>query len=196
MNYGQIYDCDVANGPGLRVSLFVSGCSHHCPGCFNEIAWDPNFGKPFTSETALHILEMLDKEYIQGLTVLGGEPMERYNQKAVADLLSQVRTAFPQKDIWLYSGYTFEQLTGKEPCLSYPIGAHILTDTDFFEKSLCRDLENTDRILSCLDVLVDGRFVMAEKDVTLKFRGSRNQRVLDMKASLREEAPIWMEAYR
>ncbi len=183
MNYCQIIDCDVANGPGLRVSLFVSGCTHHCPGCFNEVAWDKAYGKPWTPEDTQRLLKMLDRPYIQGLTLLGGEPMELYNQDSVWDIIKAVREKFPDKDIWLYSGYTFEQLTGKIPCL----------DAD--ENSRCRG-PHTDEILSGLNVLVDGPFILDEKDITLKFRGSHNQRVLYMTASLHEEAPVWMEEYK
>lgn len=175
MNYGQIYDCDTANGPGLRVSLFVSGCTHHCPGCFNEQTWDFNYGDPYTTKTQATILMLLDKPYIQGLTILGGEPMEPANQPAVLALLEEVHEKLPEKDVWIYSGYTFEELTNPEARCCTP---------------------NTRRILELANILVDGRFVMAEKDVRLTFRGSRNQRVLDMKNSLLSGQPCWMENYR
>ncbi len=175
MNYGLIYNCDTANGPGLRVSLFVSGCTHHCPGCFNAQTWDFNFGQPYTEQIQTDILDMLDNSYIQGLTILGGEPMEPQNQPAVYGLVKAVRERLPEKDVWIYSGYTFEELQNPE--------ARCYT-------------ANTHDILSLIDVLVDGRFVMAEKDVTLTFRGSRNQRILDAKASLKASKPCWVEHYR
>lgn len=175
MNYGQIYDCDVANGPGMRVSLFVSGCTHHCPGCFNAQTWDFDYGQPYTEQTQTDILNMLDVPYIQGLTILGGEPMEPQNQPQVYDLVKAVRQRFPGKDIWIYSGYTFEELQNPE--------ARCYT-------------ANTKDILCSIDVLVDGRFILAEKDVTLAFRGSRNQRVLDVKASLEKNEPCWVERYQ
>jgi len=175
MNYGQIYDCDPGNGPGLRVSLFVSGCTHHCPSCFNEQTWDFSYGEPYTAATQANIIEMLNRPYIQGLTVLGGEPMESVNQKVVWALLKEVREKLPTKDIWIYSGYTFEELL--DP------------------KSRCHR-PSTKPILELADVLVDGRFVMAKKDVRLTFRGSRNQRVLDLKESLHTGQPCWVERYR
>ena len=175
MNYADIKKVDVANGPGVRVSLFVSGCTHHCPGCFNEQTWDFNYGQPYTEQTQTNILDMLNNNYIQGLTILGGEPMEPQNQPQVYDLVKAVRKRFPEKDIWIYSGYTFEELQNPEARCYTP---------------------NTKDILCLIDVLVDGRFVLAEKDVTLAFRGSRNQRVLDVKASLEKSAPCWVEGYR
>ncbi len=175
MNYGQIYDCDTANGPGLRVSLFVSGCTHQCPGCFNAQTWDFAYGSPYAKETQASIINLLDRAHIHGLTVLGGEPMEPANQPGVRALLEAVRAACPTKSIWVYSGYTFEELITP--------GARCFTS-------------DTRSILELADVLVDGRFVMAEKDVTLTFRGSRNQRVLDTKASLVMAAPYWVEEYK
>ena len=175
MNYGLIYNCDTANGPGLRVSLFVSGCTHHCPGCFNEQTWDFNYGQPYTDQTQADILEMLAVPFIQGLTILGGEPMEPQNQPEVLALLQAVRAKCPEKDIWVYSGYTFEELQNP--------------------KARCYTT-NTKAILNLIDVLVDGRFIMAQKDVTLTFRGSRNQRVLDVKASVAANEPQWMERFK
>ncbi len=165
MNFCKIINCDTANGEGLRVTLFVSGCEHHCNGCFNPETWNPCFGKPFTEEIAEKIYELLQEPYIQGLTLLGGEPMMPYNQPALVSLLRQVRDKFPDKDIWVYSGFRFEELTGVE---------------ESFGRCEC-----TDKFLSLIDVLVDGRFVLEQKDLTLKFRGSRNQRILDVPASLK-----------
>ncbi len=160
MNYATIKNCDIANGPGIRVSLFVSGCTHRCPGCFNEVAWDFAYGKPFTEETAEQILDMLRPSYIRGLTLLGGEPFEPQNQSAVVELLRRIRQELPEKSIWAFSGYLFEK-----DMLSGRIG-------------------DVSEYLSYLDVLVDGPFVQEKKNLSLRFRGSENQRIIDMKASL------------
>lgn len=162
MNYATIKNCDIANGPGVRVSLFVSGCTHRCPGCFNEVAWDFNYGQPFTEETIQSILDMLRPSYIKGLTLLGGEPFEPQNQAAVVQLLRRIRAELPEKSIWAFSGYLFEK-----DILSGRIG-------------------DTAEYLSYLDVLVDGPFVEAKKNLSLRFRGSENQRIIDVKASLAE----------
>lgn len=166
MNYATIKNCDIANGPGVRVSLFVSGCTHRCPGCFNEVAWDFDYGQPFTDETIETILDMLRPSYIKGLTLLGGEPFEPRNQADVVKLLRRVRKELPEKSIWAFSGYLFEK-----DMLSGRIG----------------DLSE---YLSCLDVLVDGPFIQAKKNLSLRFRGSENQRIIDMKASLKEGRTI------
>ena len=170
MNYATIKNCDIANGPGVRVSLFVSGCTHRCPGCFNEVAWDFEYGEPFTQETVEVILEMLKPDYIQGLTLLGGEPFEPQNQPAVVELLRQVREKYPRKSVWAFSGYLFEKdiLSGR--------------------------LGDTSEYLSYLDVLVDGPFVEAKKNLSLRFRGSENQRLIDVPASLsRGETVLWQD---
>jgi anaerobic ribonucleoside-triphosphate reductase activating protein len=170
MNYATIKNCDIANGPGVRVSLFVSGCTHHCPGCFNEIAWDFGYGQPFTQETIDYILRLLKPDYIQGLTLLGGEPFEPQNQGAVVELLRQVKKAYPDKSIWAFSGYLFEKdiLSGR--------------------------LGDTAEYLSYLDVLVDGPFVESKKNLSLRFRGSENQRLIDVPASLRKgETVLWQD---
>ena len=168
MNYATIKNCDIANGPGVRVSLFVSGCTHRCPGCFNEEAWDFCYGQPFTQETIDYILNLLKPDYIQGLTLLGGEPFEPQNQGAVVELLRQVKKAYPHKSIWAFSGYLFEK-----DILSGRIG-------------------DTAEYLSYLDVLVDGPFVLAKKNVSLRFRGSENQRLIDVPASLKKgETVLW-----
>ena len=164
MNYAEIKYCDVANGPGVRTSLFVSGCSHHCPGCFNEIAWDFNYGKPFTQDTIDSIIESLKPDYIQGLTLLGGEPFEYSNQKGLLPLVRQVREVLPQKDIWCFTGFLF--------------------DKDIIE-NMCKRWKETNELLSYIDVLVDGRFVEELKDLNLKFKGSENQRTILVNESLK-----------
>lgn len=163
MNYATIKNCDIANGPGVRVSLFVSGCTRKCKDCFNREAWDFHYGQPFTQETIDRILEYLAPAYIRGLTVLGGEPFEPQNQPGVLELLRQVQQKYPEKSIWAFSGYTLD--------------GHILA------KKL-GPWEVTEELLSYLDVLVDGPFLAEEKDLTLRFRGSRNQRLIDVKKTL------------
>ena len=160
MNYATIKNCDIANGPGVRVSLFVSGCTHHCPGCFNQVAWDFDYGQPFTQETIDKILNMLRPSYIRGLTLLGGEPFEPQNQAGVVELLRQVKRELPEKTVWAYSGYLFDRdiLSGR--------------------------LGDTREYLSYVDVLVDGPFIEAKKNLSLRFRGSENQRMIDVPASL------------
>ena len=173
MNYATIKNCDIANGPGVRVSLFVSGCTHRCPGCFNEIAWDFDYGQPFTQETIDKILAMLRPNYIRGLTLLGGEPFEPQNQGAVVELLRQVKSEMPEKSIWAFSGYLFDRdiLSGR--------------------------LGDTSEYLSYLDVLVDGPFVEAKKNLSLRFRGSENQRLIDVPASLKAgEIILWDDAQK
>ena len=160
MNYATIKNCDIANGPGVRVSLFVSGCTHRCPGCFNEVAWDFHYGEPFTEQTIESILDMLRPSYIKGLTLLGGEPFEPQNQADVVKLLRRIKAELPEKSIWAFSGYLFEK-----DMLSGRIG-------------------DVSEYLSYLDVLVDGPFVLAKKNLNLRFRGSENQRIIDVKASL------------
>ena len=170
MNYGQVFYADTANGIGARISLFVSGCTHHCPGCFNEETWDFNFGDPFTREVEDDIIEHLRPSYIDGLSLLGGEPMEAQNQRALLPFLERVKHEVPHATVWIYSGYTFEEL---------------LDETN----SRCHT-EATRRILELADILVDGKFILAEKDVKLRFRGSRNQRILELKESLKENRPV------
>lgn len=163
MNYGEIKTCDIANGEGVRVTLFVSGCTHHCPGCFNQDTWDFGYGERYTEETEEKLLKALEPAYINGLTLLGGEPFEPSNQEALTGLLEKVRERFPEKDIWCYTGYVM--------------------DRDLLGESRAR-CEYTDRMLSLIDVLVDGPFVEALKDIRLDFRGSSNQRIIDVKKSL------------
>ena len=175
MYYATIKNNDIANGPGVRVSLFVSGCTHRCPGCFNEEAWDFQYGEPFTQETIDYILSLLAQPHIKGLTLLGGEPFEPQNQPDVVKLLRCVKAAYPEKSIWAFSGYLFDQdiLTGK-------LGPW----------------EITNEYLSYLDVLVDGPFVAAKKDLTLRFRGSSNQRLIDVPASLKENKIVLWEDWQ
>ena len=168
MNYGEIKTTDIANGQGVRTSLFVSGCTHHCKGCFNEETWDFNFGKPFTKEVEDEIIETLRPAYIAGLTILGGEPMEVVNQKVLRPFIDRVRAEVPGKNIWIYSGYTWEELTDEEN-----------------KRCHC---EETNEILKNIDVLVDGEFKLDLKNISLKFRGSSNQRIIDVKKSLEENA--------
>ena len=162
MYYGEIKNCDIANGEGVRVTLFVSGCTNHCKNCFQPQTWDFDYGQPFTEETEEQLLAMLSPSHINGLTLLGGEPFEPANQRALVPFLRRVRAAYPEKDIWGFSGFTYEELTTDG---SYP------------------RCEVTDAFLSLLDVLVDGRFVEELKDISLRFRGSRNQRLIDLNAS-------------
>ena len=175
MNYAAIKDCDIANGPGVRVSLFVSGCTHRCKGCFNEIAWDFQYGEPFTQETIDKIIQMLSKPHIKGLTILGGEPFEPENQPAVLELLRQVKGKLPQKTIWAFSGY--------------------LMDRDILAGRL-GPWEITREYLSYLDVLVDGPFILEKKDLSLRFRGSSNQRLFDVPATLENNAVVLWEDWQ
>ncbi|SFR69649.1 anaerobic ribonucleoside-triphosphate reductase activating protein [Anaeromicropila populeti] len=164
MNYADIKRIDVANGPGVRVSLFVSGCTHHCKGCFNQMTWDFHYGEVFTKETQEQVLEYLSKDFVKGLTVLGGEPFEYVNQKGLLPLLQEVRKRFPEKSIWCYTGYDFEQDILKDMCLKW---------------------QETTEMLSCLDVLVDGKFIEELKNLNLRFRGSSNQRIIRVPESLK-----------
>lgn len=171
MNYATIKPTDVANGPGVRVSLFVSGCRHHCKGCFNEEAWDFSYGNPFTEAVEEEILSDLEHGYIAGLSLLGGEPLEPENQVALLPFLRKVKERFPEKSIWCYSGYTFEWML-----------------------ETMREAPQTLReLLGLIDVLVDGRFVEEKKNLNLRFRGSKNQRILDVKESLAAAKPVVLE---
>ena len=170
MNYGEIKTVDVANGTGVRVSLFVSGCTHHCKGCFNPDTWSFGFGKEYTKETEDELIEALRPDYIQGLSLLGGEPFEPENQKVLVNLLKRVRQELPNKNIWCYTGYLFEELTGQIPSRAF---------TDISAE-----------MLSLIDVLVDGEFVEEKKDISLKFRGSSNQRIIDVNESLKSNTAV------
>lgn len=177
MYYGELKKCDIANGTGVRVSLFVSGCTNHCPGCFQPQTWDFCYGKPYTADTESEILSELDKSYVRGLTVLGGEPFEPDNQRQLVQLLRKVKSLYPAKDIWVFTGFTLD--------------GELLADGSH---PRC---EVTDEMLSYIDVLVDGRFVSEQKDISLQFRGSRNQRVIDMTETRRSGAvTIWKELRR
>jgi len=164
MYYGEIKNCDIANGEGVRVTLFVSGCTNRCKGCFQPQTWDFQYGQPFTSETEDQLLSMLAPGYINGLTLLGGDPFEPENQRALLPFVQRVREAYPQKTVWAFSGYTYGELT---------------------EGSGHPRCEATDPLLALIDVLVDGRFVEELKDISLRFRGSRNQRLIDLNATRR-----------
>ena len=173
MYYGQIKNCDIANGEGVRVTLFVSGCTNHCEGCFQPQTWDFCYGQPFTKEIEDKIIKMLEPSYIHGLTILGGEPFEPENQRVLLPFLKRVREAYPGKNIWAFSGFTIEQLWNDEP---HP------------------RCEVTDAMLSLIDVLVDGKFILSKKNIRLKFRGSENQRVLNLPETLKSKKPVlWLE---
>ena len=163
MYYGEIKNCDIANGIGVRVTLFVSGCTNRCPGCFQPQTWDFCYGQPFTAETEALLLDLLKPAYIQGLTLLGGDPFEPENQRALLPFLKRVKQLYPNKSIWAFSGFTWEELhsEGAHPCV-----------------------EVTEELLSLVDVLVDGRFIEAQKNISLRFRGSENQRLIDVPATL------------
>ena len=166
MYYGEIKKCDIANGPGVRVSLFVSGCRNHCPGCFNKETWDFCYGKPFTTETKDHIMELLKPDYIEGFSLLGGEPFEPENQEELVRLLKEIKENYPKKNIWCYTGYTFEKI------LRNPLQA---------------------KLLEYIDVLVDGKFNEKLRDESLYFRGSSNQRLIDVQASLKANQTVVYE---
>ena len=163
MHYAEVKYFDVANGPGIRVSLFVSGCPHACPGCFNEIAWNYEYGEKYTEEVEEKILKAVSKAEIQGLSLLGGEPLYPANLHALLPLLRKLKERLPKKDIWCYSGYTYEELLSREG----------------------EEKKELDELFSYLTVLVDGRFIEAEKDITLLFRGSKNQRLILVEESRR-----------
>lgn len=169
MKYATIKEIDVANGPGIRVSLFVSGCTHHCKGCFNPETWNFNYGDDFTTEVEDRILEAMKPAYIKGFSLLGGEPFEPQNQEALLPFLRRVKAAYPDKTIWCYSGYDFEKdmLTGN-------LGPW----------------EVTHEMLTLIDVLVDGEFVLERKNPNLRFRGSENQRVIRVADSLNSDTVV------
>ncbi len=170
MYYGSIKDKDIANGPGVRVTLFVSGCTHHCKDCFNPETWDFHYGSLFDEAAENKLLSLLAPSFIKGLTLLGGEPMEPANQKALLPFLKRVRETYPEKSIWCFSGYTLEELTGPR----------------FAEVKECAQL------LSLIDVLVDGEFMREQKSLMLRFRGSRNQRILDLPRSLAQGKAVYL----
>ena len=172
MNYCNIKNCDIADGPGVRVTLFVSGCTNHCKGCFQPETWDFDYGEPFTRETEDKLIAMLEPHYIAGLTLLGGDPFEPSNQRALLPFVKRVRETCTDKTIWAYSGFTYEELKTD--------GSH----------PRC---EVTDELLGLIDVLVDGRFVEDKKDLRLRFRGSSNQRIIDVKKTLASGEVVLLE---
>lgn len=172
MNYADIKQYDVANGTGVRVSLFVSGCTHHCKECFNKEAWDFNYGKPFTDKEIEDIIQYLKPGYIAGLSLLGGEPFEPANQEGLLPLLRKVKSTYPEKNIWCYSGYLF--------------------DKDILEH-MCKESAITRELLSYIDILVDGEFVVAQKNLKVNFRGSDNQRIVDVKKSIETREVVHWE---
>ncbi len=160
MYYGNIKKYDIADGPGVRVSLFVSGCRHHCKGCFNAETWDFKYGNPYTEETEREILEALKPSYIEGFSLLGGEPFEPENQRELVKLLRKVKERYPEKTVWCYTGYLYDRDLAE--------GGSVFTEV-------------TEEMLSFIDVLIDGEFIEAQKDLTLEFRGSRNQRIIHLR---------------
>ena len=171
MNYADIKQYDVANGPGIRVSLFVSGCTHHCKGCFNQVTWDFQYGNPFTEGTIEKIISYLSSEHVAGLTVLGGEPLERGNQQGLLPLLRKVKETYPNKSIWCFTGYLFDK----------DVLGH-----------MWNNWEETKELFSYIDVLVDGPFVEELKNLSLRFKGSSNQRTILIKESLeKKELVLW-----
>ena len=170
MHYGEIKKTDIANGVGVRVSLFVSGCRHHCEDCFNKMTWAFDYGKEYTQATEDMIIGYLSPDYIKGLTLIGGEPFEKENQDVLLSLTERVKKELPHKDIWCYSGFTFEEITGKSRAAG----------------------DTAVALLKNIDVLVDGRFEKDKKDIRLKFRGSSNQRIIDVKKTLSQgEIVLW-----
>ncbi len=172
MHYATIKECDIANGPGVRVSVFVSGCNHHCKGCFNEIAWDFEYGSEFTEKTIDKVLKDLDKDYIEGLSLLGGEPLEHANQKGLLPLVKKVKEKFPEKSIWCYTGFDYEKdVMG----------------------NMYKNWNETKELIKNIDIIVDGKFEQKLKNPSLKFRGSSNQRVIDVQKSIKENKVIWAD---
>ena len=172
MNYADIKRYDVANGPGVRVSVFVSGCTHRCPGCFNEEAWDFNFGKPFTQETIDYIIDLLKPDFYKGITFLGGEPLEHVNQQGLLPLARKIREVYPEKSIWCFTGYDFEKdVLGR----------------------MINEWPETRELLSYIDVLVDGEFIEAQKDLSLVFKGSANQRHILVQESMKSGSLVLWE---
>lgn len=174
MHYADIKQFDVANGIGVRVSLFVSGCTHHCKNCFNEVAWDFNYGSEFTDETIEQIIGYLKPDYVAGLTLLGGEPLEHANQQALLPLLRRINKEYPQKNIWCFTGYDFDKDIKNHMMKAWP---------------------ETVELMSYVDVLVDGKFIEALKSVALRFKGSSNQRTIDVKASLEKGETVILEGF-
>ena len=167
MFYGNIKNCDIADGLGVRVSLFVSGCRNCCPGCFNEMTWDFKYGQEYTKKTEEEILKLLEPDYIDGFTLLGGEPFEEENQIVLVGLLKKIKEQYPNKNIWCYTGY--------------------ILDRDLLPSDGRKHTKVTEEMISYIDVLVDGPFILSQRNLMLKFRGSENQRVIDIKKTLKEK---------
>ena len=175
MNYATIKWYDIANGEGVRISLFVSGCTHRCKNCFNEIAWDFDYGKPFDEKTQEKILTELGSAYIAGLSVLGGEPFEPQNQAALLPFVREVKKRYPDKPIWCYTGFVLDEKQGEL-------------------KEKHKNTPDTKELISLLDVLVDGPYIDELRNICLKFRGSSNQRVIDVQKTLQaQECVLYME---
>lgn len=175
MNYADIKKIDVANGEGVRVSVFVSGCNHHCKGCFNQCAWDFNYGKEFSEKEEQQIIDYMNHDYISGLSLLGGEPLEPRNQEGLLPLVKKVKEKFPNKNIWCYTGFDFEKdVLGK----------------------MAKDNETTRELLKYIDVIVDGKFEEDKRDLKLQFRGSSNQKIVDVKKSLQTGKVIKENQYK
>jgi len=175
MNYADIKKIDVANGEGVRVSVFVSGCNHHCKGCFNQCAWDFNYGKEFSEKEEQQIIDYMNHDYISGLSLLGGEPLEPKNQEGLLPLVKKVKEKFPNKNIWCYTGFDFEKdVVGK----------------------MAKDNETTRELLKYIDVIVDGKFEEDKRDLKLQFRGSSNQKIVDVKKSLQTGKVIKENQYK
>ena len=173
MNYADIKTYDIANGPGVRVSIFVSGCTHHCKGCFNEQAWDFNYGNKFDEERENEVLKALEPQYIKGLSLLGGEPFEIQNQKGLLPVLKKAKEKYPNKKIWCYSGYLF--------------------DKDIVD-NMSKKYDETKEMLKYVDFIVDGKFQEELKNPSLRFKGSANQRIIDVQKSLKKkEVVLWEE---
>lgn len=171
MNYADIKRIDVANGPGIRVSLFVSGCTHHCKGCFNPETWDFNFGGLFTEKQIDEIISYLEPDHIKGLSLLGGEPFEYSNQQGLLPLMRKFKEVYPNKDVWCYTGYLFDEDIVKEMMVKWP---------------------ETRELIKYIDIIVDGKFIQELKDLNLVFRGSSNQRIIDVQKSLEaKEVILW-----
>lgn len=171
MNYADIKRIDVANGPGVRVSLFVSGCTHHCKGCFNAETWDFNYGNIFTNHEINKIMDYLEPSYIQGLSILGGEPFEYSNQQGLLPLMRRLKERYPDKNVWCYTGYDFDKDIRDDMMQKWP---------------------ETRELIDYIDIIVDGKFIEEQKDLSLRFRGSANQRIIDVKKSLEtNEIVLW-----
>lgn len=174
MFYSGIHNLDVANGPGIRVSLFVSGCPHHCPYCFNKDTWDYNYGNKYTEETTKNLIELLGNQAIKGFTLLGGEPFAIQNQEQCAKLLKEIKEAYPEKQIWCFTGFLF--------------------DRDILN-GMCKKYDSTNEMLKYIDVLVDGPFLQKYKNPSLLFKGSENQKTIDIQKSIKEGKEILLEGY-